>query len=764
MSYQVLARKWRPQKFTDVVGQEHVLTALANGLEMGRVHHAYLFSGTRGVGKTTIARLIAKGLNCETGVTAKPCGECVNCREIEQGRFVDLLEIDAASRTKVEDTRELLDNVQYAPVRGRFKVYLIDEVHMLSRHSFNALLKTLEEPPEHVKFLLATTDPQKLPITILSRCLQFNLRALDIPQISHQLEKVLTQESVEFEPKALQLLARAAQGSMRDALSLTDQAIASGNNQVIATNVSQMLGMLDDAQAINIVEAIINGEPEKVFHEIEMIRVRGSAWLEVLIEVSALLHQISLLQMLPKAIAGHYLHHEEKLRNLARVVTPADLQIYYQIMLIGRKELPYAPDAQMGVEMTLIRALAFHPQQQTQYASAPIKSVSVNDSSTKASSINSNLVDESALHAKSSAVDVSNNRSNLPQNSSLSGQAYPGSVQHVQASAPIQQERKERLAVEPVVVEPIVEKTVVAKSVDSTTPVSPPISNQTNALLQARQRLREKQEENTAKKSEPAEQRVRPVISAKPNQVEKQLFEINSPLSGSASAKTQAASNETTVTDQFDPLENAVDEIDQSLSALSEAQLVEANLSVELDELDEEDALNYQWRTQNQAEEIIAMATPKQLRQAIEQDKTPEVLAKMAKIACERDEWARMIPQLALPKLTEQLALNSIYQQATITDNKLAITLRYRSSQKHLVNQASYSRLSEALSTYLGCEIALELTQDDNNEGLTPYELRLQVYAELLESAKHSVFNDPKLQKICSVFDAKIDETSIKPA
>nr|WP_227643535.1 DNA polymerase III subunit gamma/tau [Klebsiella pneumoniae] len=254
MSYQVLARKWRPQTFADVVGQEHVLTALANGLSLGRIHHAYLFSGTRGVGKTSIARLLAKGLNCETGITATPCGVCDNCREIEQGRFVDLIEIDAASRTKVEDTRDLLDNVQYAPARGRFKVYLIDEVHMLSRHSFNALLKTLEEPPAHVKFLLATTDPQKLPVTILSRCLQFHLKALDVEQIRHQLEHILGEEQIAFEPRALQLLSRAADGSLRDALSLTDQAIASGEGQLTAASVSTMLGTLDDDQALSLIE------------------------------------------------------------------------------------------------------------------------------------------------------------------------------------------------------------------------------------------------------------------------------------------------------------------------------------------------------------------------------------------------------------------------------------------------------------------------------------------------------------------------------
>ena len=260
MSYQVLARKWRPQTFADVVGQEHVLTALANGLSLGRIHHAYLFSGTRGVGKTSIARLLAKGLNCETGITATPCGTCANCQEIEQGRFVDLIEIDAASRTKVEDTRELLDNVQYAPARGRFKVYLIDEVHMLSRHSFNALLKTLEEPPAHVKFLLATTDPQKLPVTILSRCLQFHLKALDVEQIRAQLEKVLLAEQITSDARALQLLARAADGSMRDALSLTDQAVSMGQGQVTTATVSQMLGTLDDEQPLAIIEALVSAD------------------------------------------------------------------------------------------------------------------------------------------------------------------------------------------------------------------------------------------------------------------------------------------------------------------------------------------------------------------------------------------------------------------------------------------------------------------------------------------------------------------------
>ncbi len=362
MSYQVLARKWRPQAFVDVVGQEHVLTALANGMSLGRLHHAYLFSGTRGVGKTTIARLLTKGLNCETGITATPCGQCDNCREIEQGRFVDLIEIDAASRTKVEDTRDLLDNVQYAPARGCFKVYLIDEVHMLSRHSFNALLKTLEEPPPHVKFLLATTDPQKLPVTILSRCLQFHLKALDVELIRNQLDYVLQQEQIESEPRALQLLARAADGSMRDALSLTDQAIAMGQRVVSGTIVSQMLGTLDDEQPLGLIEALVEGSGEQVMTLLNQAASRGIEWEALLVEMLRLLHRIAMVQLLPSLISEEEESHAPRLRELARVVPPADVQLYYQTLLMGRKDLPLAPDRRMGVEMTLLRALAFHPQ------------------------------------------------------------------------------------------------------------------------------------------------------------------------------------------------------------------------------------------------------------------------------------------------------------------------------------------------------------------------------------------------------------------
>ncbi|MCV2885059.1 DNA polymerase III subunit gamma/tau [Aestuariibacter sp. AA17] len=363
MSYQVLARKWRPRTFSELVGQEHVVAAITSALENNRLHHAYLFTGTRGVGKTTIARIFSKSLNCEQGKSAHPCGECSTCKEIEQGNYVDLLEIDAASRTKVEDTRELLDNVQYKPTRGDYKVYLIDEVHMLSKHSFNALLKTLEEPPPHVKFLLATTDPQKLPITILSRCLQFNLKALSREQISTQLDHILHAESITFEANAIASLARAAQGSMRDALSLTDQAIAQGNGNVSANVVADMLGLMDKDQVLKLLHAVLSKNVSGVMSLVEQLAVQATSFEHVLDELQSLLHQVALTQFVPE-VCKLETTSARGIFELAKMVSPEHVQLLYQIALNGKKDIQFAPDARTGLEMTLIRMLAFSPDNQ----------------------------------------------------------------------------------------------------------------------------------------------------------------------------------------------------------------------------------------------------------------------------------------------------------------------------------------------------------------------------------------------------------------
>ena len=360
MSYKVLARKWRPRTFTEMVGQEHVLRALVNALDHNRLHHAYLFTGTRGVGKTTIARILAKSLNCENGMGSTPCGKCAACTEIDEGRFVDLIEVDAASRTKVEDTRELLDNVQYAPTRGRFKIYLVDEVHMLSKHSFNALLKTLEEPPPHVKFLLATTDPQKLPVTILSRCLQFNMKSLSLQSIAGHLGYVLGEESVPADTAAVRELARAANGSMRDALSLLDQAIAYGGGEVLEADVRAMLGTIEQGYVYTLLQAIADADGAKALEEIARLAEQAPDFEGLLAEILSVLQRIAIAQMLPDGIDDSEGDREVVLA-LAGAMKPEDVQLYYQIGLIGRRDLPLAPDPRGGLEMVLLRMLAFRP-------------------------------------------------------------------------------------------------------------------------------------------------------------------------------------------------------------------------------------------------------------------------------------------------------------------------------------------------------------------------------------------------------------------
>jgi DNA polymerase-3 subunit gamma/tau len=360
MSYIALARKWRPKKFAELVGQEHVQRALVNSLTSGRVHHAFLFSGTRGVGKTTIARILAKCLNCERGVTAEPCGECAACREIDAGRFVDLLEVDAASRTKVDDTRELLDNVQYAPTRGRYKVYLIDEVHMLSTHSFNALLKTLEEPPPHVKFLLATTDPQKLPVTVLSRCLQFNLKRLPVALIAARMRHILEAEGIAFEAAAVRLIAQSADGSVRDALSLLDQLLAFGGGSATEDAARAMLGTISRDHVVRLAEHLAAVDAAALMGAATALEEFAPDYAQVLDELAALLARIALQQSIAD-FAGDELYAPELLAQLAERISREDVQLFYQTAILGRRDLALAPDPRTGFEMTLLRMLAFRP-------------------------------------------------------------------------------------------------------------------------------------------------------------------------------------------------------------------------------------------------------------------------------------------------------------------------------------------------------------------------------------------------------------------
>jgi len=382
MSYLVLARKWRPKDFSDTVGQEHVLQALINALDSGRLHHAYLFTGTRGVGKTTIARILAKALNCEKGVTSEPCGECSACTEIDEGRFVDLIEVDAASKTKVDDTRDLLDNVQYAPARGRYKVYLIDEVHMLSRSSFNALLKTLEEPPPHVKFLLATTDPQKLPVTVLSRCLQFNLKRMTPRLISDRLAHICEAESIETEPAALAMLARAADGSMRDALSLLDQAIAYCGGKIDEAQVALMLGTIDRDHVLRLLQLLADNDGKGIIEAIREIDEQFPDYSRLLEDLARDLQRIAVYQLVGTCDSDDDLS-EQEFAELGAALPAADVQLFYQIAVMGRRDLHLAPDPRSGAEMTLLRMLAFRPTS-GELAATPAGGTEVSKSTSKA--------------------------------------------------------------------------------------------------------------------------------------------------------------------------------------------------------------------------------------------------------------------------------------------------------------------------------------------------------------------------------------------
>jgi DNA polymerase-3 subunit gamma/tau len=403
MSYTALARTWRPKKFSELVGQEHVRRALVNALETGRVHHAFLFTGTRGVGKTTIARILAKCLNCETGVRAEPCGVCASCREIDAGRFPDLIEVDAASRTKVDDTRELLDNVQYAPARGRYKVYLIDEVHMLSAHSFNALLKTLEEPPPHVKFLLATTDPQKLPVTVLSRCLQFNLKRLPVADIAAQLRRILEQEGLAFDAAGLKLVAQAADGSMRDALSLLDQLIAFGGGQAGEAQARAMLGTISRDHVVRIAELLAAADTAALLRCAQSLEEFAPDYAQVLDALAALLVRIGLKQAVSD-YEGDELYAPELLERLARALTPEDVQLFYQTAITGKRDLALAPDPRTGFEMTLLRMIAFRPAGESTASRAPAADPAARAAASAASSA---PAASSAVGARSAADAVS---------------------------------------------------------------------------------------------------------------------------------------------------------------------------------------------------------------------------------------------------------------------------------------------------------------------------------------------------------------------
>ncbi len=718
MSYLALARKWRPNKFDQVVGQKHVLTALENALAQNRLHHAYLFSGTRGVGKTSIGRLFAKGLNCETGITATPCGQCDTCREIDEGRFVDLLEIDAASRTKVEDTRELLDNVQYKPARGRFKVYLIDEVHMLSRHSFNALLKTLEEPPEYVKFLLATTDPQKLPVTILSRCLQFHLKPISVDDIHQQLDHILGQEQVSAETKALGMISHAADGSMRDALSLTDQAIALGNGVIQTDIVSHMLGTIDTDQAIHLLESISSKQPQQAIDKIQHLASNGVEWDGLLQQVAAQLHRIAMYQALPSTL-DQAQPDAEKIELLSKALSPQDVQLYYQIAIKGREDIALSPNGRVGMEMIVLRMMAFRP--------------STNTNANVISTATQPLAASASNASQTAAAPTPRQLETPPPQQQRSASMSPTQPTAQQVSEPVQNN--------PAPIQNAPQYTSHDQSGEDMTPPQYDMASYRSENLATEQQPQPQE----APEHTPASAS-RSGLSGLRHQLRSQrqgLQQNDSTQSSGGSKKPKAASAKP---------ESVLDRVAQRHG--SSAQ-VSPSSTLQVEEQVVEEA--YRWRPTKPVEtKVNTKLTPTQLKQALEHVKTPEMAQKLVDESLEQSEWAKLISLMNMPKLVEQLALNSSYNKEGTT-----VSLQLRSSQAHLNTDRAQGELLNALNAVLGEEC--HLTVEIGEGGETPLELRDRLYQEKLQQALNSLENDPNVDFIERRFAAELDKESVRP-
>ena len=757
MSYQVLARKWRPHQFDDVVGQSHVLTALANALAHNRLHHAYLFSGTRGVGKTTIARIFAKGLNCEQGVTASPCGQCETCREIDEGRFVDLLEIDAASRTKVEDTRELLDNVQYKPARGRYKVYLIDEVHMLSRHSFNALLKTLEEPPEYVKFILATTDPQKLPVTILSRCLQFHLKHLDNSQIQQQLEKVLGEEHIEFDPRALSLLARAAEGSMRDALSLTDQAIALGNGQVQADAVSEMLGTLNTEQALYLLEAVAGGEAQPAMACLEELASVGVEWDSLLREMATQLHRVAMHQALPASLDDSA-PDAARIATLSQKVSPQEVQLCYQIALQGRQDLAFAPDGRTGLEMVLLRMLAFRPVAVSTVTPQPIAVPATQPAAAPAQQVPAQQAPRQQAHSpqpgqpsgqgiqRVQALKAQMNNGQSPasqpqQNPAAPAQGYP--QQHAQPHYEQQGN--------------------MPPPADSYGPAGyepapMPASNMEQAPQQVTAQGQPQRASHPASGQEAQGSSASGLLAARNQLRSKTKRDGSAPSSGKKGEPVRARKvASSSVLDRIANKQNGQVKSAGNAMPVPGAPITAATQPEAMGQAGNKDA-EYQWRPtmlpeQNEVQQVVA---PTALKQALEHEKTPEMVKVLVKEAANQDSWSDWVTKLNVGRMVQQLALNSAFERE---DNQVKLCLR--PSQKHLDTPKAREQLATAMTELFAENVSLEIELSD--KGRSPLEWREAIYQQKLDQAKSSLMSDPNVNFICQRFSAVLDEDSVRP-
>ena len=703
MSYQVLARKWRPRSFREMVGQTHVLKALINALDHQRLHHAYLFTGTRGVGKTTIARIMAKCLNCEQGVSSTPCGECSVCREIDEGRFIDLIEVDAASKTKVEDTREMLDNVQYMPTRGRYKVYLIDEVHRRSTRAFNALLKTLEEPPPYVKFLLATTDPQKLPATVLSRCLQFSLKNMPPEPIVGHLQNVLTSENIPFEDDALWLLGRAADGSMRDAMSLTDQAVSFGDGSVLADDVRAMLGTLDQGQIYGVLKALIAGDARAALSAVAHLAEHGPDWAGVLAEILNALHRIAIAQLMPDAIDNGQGDREQVL-ELAAIVPAEDVQFYYQLGLIGRRDLPLAPDPRDGFEMVLLRMLAFRP------ASLP------------GTPPTTTLVQPEPAN---SAADGQNTTAQATTTASRSLAQQPALPDTPVASS-------SQAQVDTVVTESA------SASENPVTPNAVPV-DQAPVAAPAEEIHAPWEEQPDSVAIEP------PTVAAQPVASSAQDPALTAPASRPATARADAQATTTqqsaTVAQAEQPEHAAYYD-----DAYSQALADEAG--------DDEDEYLASSHYQDYAElPSFSDDEPVQLH-----GNNVDLQPNIAPASGQAAEWQTLFAQLNLAGMTHSIAANTVL----VEKNADVWLLHLDPNHSALFNKTQLQRINEAINTHLGAPIELQIELHTPTEE-TPALALLRKQAKRQQEAEAAIHTDPVVLQLMDTFGATISADSIEP-
>ena len=809
MSYQVLARKWRPQTFHELVGQSHVKQALVNALTQNRLHHAYLFTGTRGVGKTTIARIFAKSLNCDKGISAEPCGQCSSCTDIEAGRYIDLLEIDAASRTKVEDTREILDNVQYAPTRGRYKVYLIDEVHMLSKHSFNALLKTLEEPPEHVKFLLATTDPQKLPVTILSRCLQFNLNALSQSEIHDQLAHVLNQEQLSFDDKSLSILAKAADGSMRDALSLTDQAIAQTNGNINHQAVQTMLGLMDTQYSQTMLAALLCQDGDALLQEVKAVVSRNPNFVALLDDLIALTHLIQLVQLVPSAAALDDTNRDF-IEQVAQTTNAQQMQVYYQLLLNGKKDLQWAPDAKLGFEMIMLRLLAFQPTQfaqsqtptNTQQQVKPSGAGALRDILKKSTAQREQAASEQAPVAHSSqatavpsepqptqAEPIQAAKTEMAHSHEPAQQVEATAVEQPDAGQQPQQSVETAMVAEvqpaPQQQEPSHSEQVPAAEYSSPEYSSQDYMDDHDAEMDSSLAAQYDDVMNSAydqgftanEASAPQQQQTAPTqLQHQQSQAQSAIARILQDRNISGAGRLSGAATQTNI--KAEPQPEAKPKAEQPLQQSTattniqpQQQAMAAEVKKPIPQQTGESSSKvkkvdfrekHQTITENLAPELLEQINPQKAPEpVVEEASIPipddfESPISSIKFAHEQDEWAYLIKRMGLGGRMRQFALHSIF---TKQNNQLHIEVD--SSQRHLDSAVLRQKLNAALSEIYGHNVELSIEFADGVID-SPYLIQQKIDAGRHQQAIDVINNDENIVQFQQLFSAIIDENSIQ--